>query len=715
MGDGIVRRIAVILNGDTEERHLQNVDRASKLLGEKGYDLYVASPKQPQGKTTLLAEPTQKGVEKILKDLEGKLDDDDELFIYTTGHGGDEGGGCLGLKDTCLEKDSPAFKKLFSLPYGKRTVVMSQCYGGNWAKLYINDPKTLFVSAGSKGEKSCCQLFDPFFFGADAAIADMNGDGTISWSERYRSALRREQIGFPVYIAGTRYKDTGISGTNEELPHFAAKVHEAKKLVEYKKLLATLKPGDVAVTMVSASWCPACKIYLPTFKKLAKEARGRILFVFVPEVDDEISAALKVSTLPHLSIVDHMGKHIKIDNRDDPLAERWKLVGTQWSDWEYCLLQVKRDATSWQYIDAALKKDFTFILAAIKQNAEVTKYVGPEFFKNRQNVIQAVMRNGLALAFLDARWKKDHEVVLNAVASNAGAWLLADPVLKSDNEFIKLAIKVNGMMLGFAPEELRSDPKFVLTAVREFGSALAFASPDLRKDKKIVLVAVGRNGKALQYADAQLQKDHDVVLAAVKNDGLALEFADELLQKNTEIVYAAVMQNGLALEFADPVLRKNKKIVREAVKKHGFAYRYADRSLKKDRALALLGLGHKGRIAQFSNYLGYNWVDERPVPSFVFQYTDYSLKKDATVVLSAVEQDGLALELAHPSIKKNKKIVMAAVKQNGLALEHADAMFRSDLEIVQAAVKQNPDALEFADPKFKKDPVILKILADRGD
>ena len=51
----------------------------------------------------------------------------------------------MALEDTCLSKDSYTFKRLFSLPYGKRTIVMTQYFAENWARLFANDFRTLFI------------------------------------------------------------------------------------------------------------------------------------------------------------------------------------------------------------------------------------------------------------------------------------------------------------------------------------------------------------------------------------------------------------------------------------------------------------------------------------------------------------------------------------------------------------------------------------------
>jgi len=47
MGDGVVRKYAIIINGDTEQRPLANVTRAATTLKKGGYTVHVASPTVP--------------------------------------------------------------------------------------------------------------------------------------------------------------------------------------------------------------------------------------------------------------------------------------------------------------------------------------------------------------------------------------------------------------------------------------------------------------------------------------------------------------------------------------------------------------------------------------------------------------------------------------------------------------------------------------------
>ena len=83
------------------------------------------------------------------------------------------------------------------------------------------------------------------------------------------------------------------------------------------------------------------------------------------------------------------------------------------------------------------------------------------------------------------------------------------------------------------------------------------------------------------------------------------------------------------------------------------------------------------------------------------------------VALTAVQQDGLALEHAAASHRSDRELVLSAVQQNGLALKYASKAMRMDHDIVLAATKQNGAALQFAAGEFKCAPAhpVQRVLA----
>jgi len=89
MGDGIQNKYALIINGDTEPRHLQNVERAIQALrSEASYQIAVASPTKPQGAVEHFVPPDPKDLEFLIQGMKSRIDNDDLLVVYVTGYGG---------------------------------------------------------------------------------------------------------------------------------------------------------------------------------------------------------------------------------------------------------------------------------------------------------------------------------------------------------------------------------------------------------------------------------------------------------------------------------------------------------------------------------------------------------------------------------------------------------------------------------------------------
>jgi hypothetical protein len=70
------------------------------------------------------------------------------------------------------------------------------------------------------------------------------------------------------------------------------------------------------------------------------------------------------------------------------------------------------------------------------------------------------------------------------------------------------------------------------------------------------------------------------------------------------------------------------------------------------------------------------------------------LKGDKDCVLTAVKQNGTALEYASDTLKGDKDIVSSAVKEDGNALQYASDTLKKDKDFVLTAVKQRGNALE---------------------
>jgi thiol-disulfide isomerase/thioredoxin len=477
MADGTVRRVAVIINGNGDQPYLENVERAGKLFRENGYELFVASPQRPAFDTDFYSTASTQGVAQLIDELKKRAADNDEVVIYTTGKGSEKKDGCLGLENTCLSKDSYTFRRLFSLPYGRRTIVMTQYFAENWARLFADDLRTLFISSSSpdaelkslrgapphggttKQSREFSEIaslpsvarndkhefleapsnkFDSLLFAPDSQIPNRNADSTITWHERFAYTVNHVKQGVSIFIPNTHYYDTGINGSAPEPGHFEPKVYEVSVPQTLKSHLSRLKRDDVAVIFVSAPWCEPCKQYVPQFEDIAKSSDGRALFLYIPDGHDEKWKSLEIHSFPAVILVDSHGNKARTWSLRDPLIERWMISGAHFRDRSFCLSRIREFESNFKKAAANLRMNRNFVLEAIEQNWKVLKYVDQRFQKDPEIVMIAFKKNVDALKFADPSLKKNPKFMLDAIQENCFAIDYADPTLKKDPKFAAL-------------------------------------------------------------------------------------------------------------------------------------------------------------------------------------------------------------------------------------------------------------------------------------
>jgi thiol-disulfide isomerase/thioredoxin len=319
MGDGLVKKYAVILNGDIEPRHQENVDRAIRALRREGnYDISVVSTVAPKTRADHYLVAEEKALQELVSGLKLRIDDDDLLVVYVTGHGQAEGDGCVGLpKKSCLPF-SKLQQEIDQLSYGKRIVVMDNCFSGNGLRLFAN-PKTSVVTQGSPGETVSCQTFSPFFW--SEGVSDQDGDGKISLQERYAFALEKGRT-----ASLTQFFNPDPIGFSGSLDHRPFKTKDGKPVevhdgAELEAQLSRLKPGQLALVDFGADWCVPCAAYKPVFEKISQETDGRYLMIRAQGIkgSEEDWGKYGIRKFPTVAFVDSNRKVTPVSQISDPL------------------------------------------------------------------------------------------------------------------------------------------------------------------------------------------------------------------------------------------------------------------------------------------------------------------------------------------------------------------------------------------------------------
>ncbi len=101
---------------------------------------------------------------------------------------------------------------------------------------------------------------------------------------------------------------------------------------------------------------------------------------------------------------------------------------------------------------------------------------------------------------------------------------------------------------------------------------------------------------------------------------------------------------------------------------------------------------------------------------WALEYASDALQADREVFLAAVTQNGDALRFASDALQADREVVLAAVTRNGYALQYASDALQADREVVMTAVTQDGEALRFASDALQADrEVVLAAVTQYGE
>jgi len=97
---------------------------------------------------------------QAIQEIKQKVDRDDQIVVYTFGHGG--AGSIPCLQDSC--NYDWFVPELNSMVYGSRAIVLTGCYSGDAKNDFLNQSATLFASTGCPGEITYGSLYHDYFW-----------------------------------------------------------------------------------------------------------------------------------------------------------------------------------------------------------------------------------------------------------------------------------------------------------------------------------------------------------------------------------------------------------------------------------------------------------------------------------------------------------------------------------------------------------------------
>lgn len=260
-------KFAIIINGDNNEaRHIENTDRAVEFAMSQGFDeIYVAfSGELKDGKSPIVHqfEATPSGVSRLFRifdEFDGNVSKDPFVFVYTTGHGGEDASQepYIALTEGDLPGDQLIkYLEPIAAEKGHVLAVFDQCFSGALTGKLVSQVNGMALSPGEVGEETSCQLFSPAFFEdlteSRKTQVDFDQDGQVSVQEAFFTAMD----GYP--------KDRKLNGIGS--------IEKSVDELTVDNFDKTMKIEGATVVEVGATWCPSCKV----FKNEARKAGGMI-------------------------------------------------------------------------------------------------------------------------------------------------------------------------------------------------------------------------------------------------------------------------------------------------------------------------------------------------------------------------------------------------------------------------------------------------------
>lgn len=196
-------KYAVLISGQTEERHALNMTLVYNFLLDNGYNEKNIQVLDGKGQDRLFCYPvdaaaTVDNVRDAFASLESKLDKNDSLFVYVSDHGGSIESPEGDLSTIATNDGSTLDQKTFEgfvnkLNYDLGVFVFDQCYSGGFAEETGHGNNVSIASASaceSAYSGGIHNSFTAFFIKAYIfpQFSDDNHDGNVSITEAFEYA-----------------------------------------------------------------------------------------------------------------------------------------------------------------------------------------------------------------------------------------------------------------------------------------------------------------------------------------------------------------------------------------------------------------------------------------------------------------------------------------------------------------------------------------------
>ncbi len=190
---------SVIIGGDTEDRHEKNISIAYKTLKQQGDTVIIDDPDNSDN-YPIDYEISRNNIEKAFEDLFTKIEEDDRLFVYITGHGGRHTVRSNGETEKCstipIEKEKGIREgelkdEIEDLEFKRGIVYATGCYSGGIAE-EVASSRVIGLSASREDGKAWRDQMERAFFEHLNKLIEGNNEEEVNLKELFEYAKKQD-------------------------------------------------------------------------------------------------------------------------------------------------------------------------------------------------------------------------------------------------------------------------------------------------------------------------------------------------------------------------------------------------------------------------------------------------------------------------------------------------------------------------------------------
>ena len=229
-------------------------------------------------------------------------------------------------------------------------------------------------------------------------------------------------------------------------------------------------------------------------------------------------------------------------------------------------------------------------------------------------------------------------------------------------------------------------------------------------NRQRVELAAERNAKELKTQEIQAQ--------IITGTPTQIYTPTDLDRSSLGLVFPGDVAYGTLIPVLDD--DKQRQTMYYEVRENGLALGniHPDDRFRSDSFIILTAVKNQGWALQYAcaKYRGSRGIVLSAVSQngLALCHANADLRKELAVALAAVRQNGLALQYVDKSLTDDHTLIGEAVKQNGFALQYASVRARDSSQLVSDAVRQNGLALEFASERLKANQELVLLAVNEN-